>query len=136
MNRIVKRALWGALLAGGITLAGATAAHAAEAPPHDAGCRCDTVKSTLTTVTNLLSGPCDPSPGAGIGGPASGAAGGGIQVVSPETHGPNEAARALRASSAAEQGSLAQTGYYDPFLLVSGVVLLAAGAAMRFLERR
>ena len=61
MNRILKRALWGTLIAGGITLAGATAANAAEAPPNGADCGGNVVTSTLTTVTNLLTGPCDQS---------------------------------------------------------------------------
>ncbi|HET6302031.1 MAG TPA: hypothetical protein VFF97_11120, partial [Microbacterium sp.] len=33
MHAFIKRALWGTLLAGGITLLGATAANAAEPPP-------------------------------------------------------------------------------------------------------
>ncbi|GAB6859679.1 hypothetical protein [Microbacterium xylanilyticum] len=65
MNRIVKRALWGTLIAGGITLAGATAANAAEAPPNGADCGCSVVSSTLNTVTNLVAGACDPSQGGG-----------------------------------------------------------------------
>ena len=72
--------------------------------------------------------------GTGIGGITPG--NGGVQVVSHVTHGLNEAVRTLRASSTAKQGMLAQTGFYDPFLLVSGVLLLAAGAATRFFERR
>ena len=83
MNRIVKRALWGTLLAGGITLAGATAANAAEAPPNGADCGCNVVKSALTTVTNLLTAPCD-QPSGGQPGSGGTEGSGGLPAVTQD----------------------------------------------------
>lgn len=143
MRTFCKRALWGTLLTGGITLLGATVANAAE-PPTDPDLLSSAVHSTglfddaLTeqvgdtdpagptdpTDPTDPSDPSDPSDPTNPTDPGEGTTGGGSRAITGS-------------ATASADTELAATGGPGVFpVLLMGLLLLAAGVIARVSRRR